>query len=161
MARKIERIIIHCAATPEGRDIKMETIKSWHVKGRGWSDIGYHYIIELDGSIRNGRPLERSGAHTKGHNATSIGVCYVGGVDKDKRPKDTRTEAQRDAMDKLIDSLRGEHPDATIHGHNEFANKACPSFDVSKEYGERTTKAPVKKAKAKTKASSAKDKPTT
>ena len=148
MARKIEKIILHCAATPEGRDVKTETIKSWHVKGNGWSDIGYHFVIELDGAVKNGRPLHRSGAHTKGgHNATSIGVCYVGGIDKDKKPKDTRTDAQRKAMDKLIADLKMDHPTATIHGHNEFAAKACPSFDVSKEYG--APKPKVKKAKSK------------
>lgn len=147
MARKIDKIILHCAATPEGRDVKTETIKSWHVKGNGWSDIGYHFVIELDGAVKNGRPLHRSGAHTKGHNATSIGICYVGGIDKDKKPKDTRTEAQRKAMDKLVDDLKMDHPTATIHGHNEFAAKACPSFDVSKEYG--APKPKVKKAKSK------------
>ena len=148
MARKIDKIIIHCAATPEGRDVKMETIKSWHVKGNGWSDIGYHYVIELDGSVKAGRPLHRSGAHTKGHNATSIGICYVGGIDKDKKPKDTRTEAQRKAMDQLVDELKMEHPTASVHGHNEFAAKACPSFDVSKEYGApKVTKAKAKKTK--------------
>ena len=104
--RKIDKIILHCAATPEGRDVKTETIKSWHVKGNGWSDIGYHFVIELDGTIRNGRPVERIGAHTKGHNATSIGICYVGGVDKNKTPKDTRNEAQRQSMDELIQSNR-------------------------------------------------------
>ena len=134
--RKIDKIILHCAATPEGRDIKMETIKSWHVKGNGWSDIGYHYVIELDGTIKEGRPMHRSGAHTKGHNATgSIGVCYIGGVDKNKKPKDTRTNAQRTAMDELIADLMKEHKGASVHGHNEFSAKACPSFDVSKEYG--------------------------
>jgi len=147
MARKIDKIILHCAATPEGRDVKTETIKSWHVKGNGWSDIGYHFVIELDGAVKNGRPLHRSGAHTKGHNATSIGICYVGGMDKDKNPKDTRTEAQRKAMDQLIADLKMDHPTATIHGHNEFAAKACPSFDVSKEYG--APKPKVKKAKSK------------
>ena len=145
--RKIDKIIIHCAATPEGRDVKTETIKSWHVKGNGWSDIGYHFVIELDGAVKNGRPLHRSGAHTKGHNATSIGICYVGGIDKDKKPKDTRTEAQRMAMDKLIADLKMDHPTATIHGHNEFAAKACPSFDVSKEYGAPKVKAAKAKAK--------------
>jgi N-acetylmuramoyl-L-alanine amidase len=153
MARKIDKIILHCAATPEGRDVKTETIKSWHVKGNGWSDIGYHFVIELDGAVKNGRPLHRSGAHTKGHNATSIGICYVGGMDKDKKPKDTRTEAQRKAMDQLIADLKMDHPTATIHGHNEFAAKACPSFDVSKEYG-----APKPKVKAKAKAESKKSK---
>ena len=146
--RTIDKIILHCAATPEGRDVKTETIKSWHVKGRGWSDIGYHFVIELDGTIRNGRPVERSGAHTKGHNATSIGICYVGGMDKNKTPKDTRNEAQRQAMDELIQSLRDIYPTATIHGHNEFAAKACPSFDVQKEYGHLNPKEAPKAKKA-------------
>ena len=86
--------------------------------------------------------------HTKGHNATSIGICYVGGMDKNKNAKDTRNEAQRAAMDKLIDSLREEYPEATIHGHNEFAAKACPSFDVQKEYGHLNEK-PKEAPKAK------------
>lgn len=133
--RTIDKIILHCAATKEGHDIKTETIKSWHVKGNGWSDIGYHYVIELDGTVKKGRPMHRSGAHTKGHNTGSIGVCYVGGIDIAKKPKDTRTEAQRTAMDELINELLVEYPNATIHGHNEFSAKACPSFDVQKEYG--------------------------
>jgi len=134
--RNIEKIIIHCSATPEGRDVKIETIKSWHVKGRGWCDIGYHYVIELNGLIKFGRPLEKSGAHTKGHNATSIGICYVCGIDKDKKPKDTRTEQQKEALIQLIDILLNDYPDATIHGHNEFSAKACPSFNVQKEFAE-------------------------
>lgn len=150
--RKIDRIILHCAATPEGRDVKTETIKSWHVKGNGWSDIGYHFVIELDGSVHNGRPIQRAGAHTKGYNATSIGICYVGGMDKNKTPKDTRNEAQRQAMDDLITSLLKEYPNATVHGHNEFAAKACPSFDVQKEYGHLNPKeAPKPKASTKPK----------
>ena len=146
--RTIDKIIIHCAATPEGRDVKTETIKSWHVKGRGWSDIGYHFVIELDGSVKTGRPIERIGAHVQGHNTGSIGVCYVGGVDADKKPKDTRTEAQRAAMDELISSLLEQYPGATVHGHNEFSAKACPSFDVAKEYGHLN---PKPKAKAESK----------
>ena len=133
--RTIDKIILHCAATKEGHDIKTETIKSWHVKGNGWSDIGYHYVIELDGTVKKGRPMHRSGAHTKGHNTGSIGVCYIGGIDIENKPKDTRTEAQRTAMDELINELLTEYPNATIHGHNEFSAKACPSFDVQKEYG--------------------------
>ena len=144
--RPIDKIILHCAATKEGHNIKTETIKSWHVKGRGWSDIGYHFVIELDGSVKTGRPIERIGAHVQGHNTGSIGVCYVGGVDADKKPKDTRTEAQRDAMDELISSLLEQYPGATVHGHNEFSAKACPSFDVQKEYGHLN---PTPKAKAK------------
>jgi len=133
--RKIDKIFIHCSATPEGRNVSMETIKSWHVKGRGWSDIGYHYVIELDGTLKHGRPLHRSGAGVRGHNAHSIHVCYVGGTDKDKNAKDTRTELQTTTMVNLLDHLTSEYPEATIHGHNEFAAKACPSFDVQKEFG--------------------------
>ena len=147
--RKIDKIILHCAATPEGRDIKMETIKSWHVKGNGWSDIGYHFVIELDGAVKNGRALHKMGAHTRGENAHSIGVCYVGGIDKNKNAKDTRTDAQKDSLNKLISALMLDHSEASVHGHNEFSAKACPSFDVQKEFG--VNKIVKKKSKAKSK----------
>ena len=142
--RKIDKIFIHCSATPEGRDVKTETIKSWHVKGNGWSDIGYHLVIELDGAVKEGRPMHRSGAGVRGHNAHSIHVCYIGGMDKDKNAKDTRTDAQRSSLDKVIENLKMDHPTASVHGHNEFAAKACPSFDVQKEYGTPKPKAKVK-----------------
>ena len=145
--RKIDKIFIHCSATPEGRDIKMETIKSWHVKGRGWRNIGYHFVIELDGTLKVGRPMEQMGAGVKGHNEHSIHVCYVGGLDKNKNPKDTRTQAQRETLNTIIGGLLKEYPDASVHGHNEFSNKACPSFDVQKEFGVPTIK--VKKATPK------------
>jgi len=145
--RKINKIFIHCSATPEGRDIKMETIKSWHVKGRGWRNIGYHFVIELDGLLRPGRPMEQMGAGVKGHNEHSIHVCYVGGLDKNKKAKDTRTQAQRETLNTIIGGLLKEYPDASVHGHNEFSNKACPSFDVQKEFGVPTIK--VKKATPK------------
>jgi len=130
--RKIDKIIIHCSATPEGRDVKMETIRDWHLK-RGWSDIGYHYVIELDGKIVPARPLERVGAHCKGENTGSIGICYVGGVDQDMNPKDTRTDAQRSALHSLLYDLTDNFAKASIHGHNEFSSKACPSFNVQTE----------------------------
>lgn len=132
MKRAINKIIIHCSATPEGRDVKTETIRAWHLK-RGWSDIGYHYVIELDGSICEGRPLERTGAHCKGHNTGSIGICYVGGVDEEMNPKDTRTDEQRSALHSLLFDLTDNFPKATVHGHNEFSSKACPSFNVQTE----------------------------
>lgn len=132
--RKIEKLIIHCSATREGQHISVDTIRKWHVEGRGWSDIGYHFIIGLDGSIEIGRPLYRSGAHTKGYNKYSIGICYIGGVEKDGRtPKDTRTEEQKSALRGLVSTLKGIYPEATVHGHREFAAKACPSFDVQAE----------------------------
>ena len=136
--RKINKIIIHCAATPEGKDYTVEQIRSWHTtpkpKGNGWRDIGYHFVIYRDGSVHPGRPIEQIGAHTSGYNVNSIGICYIGGCAKDgKTPKDTRTEAQRSALVKLVTELRAKFPGATVHGHNEFANKACPSFNVQKD----------------------------
>ena len=134
-SRKINKIILHCSATKEGQDISVDTIRKWHVDGRGWSDIGYHYIVSIDGKIEDGRPIDRSGAHTKGQNSNSIGVCYTGGVEKDgKTPKDTRNPEQLMALANLLDALMEMYPEATLHGHNEFAAKACPSFDVQKEY---------------------------
>jgi len=130
--RNIDKIIIHCSATPEGRDVSTETIRQWHLK-RGWSDIGYHYVIELDGKVVPGRPLERVGAHCRGENTGSIGVCYVGGVNEEMIPKDTRTEAQRAALHSLLFDLTDNFAGATIHGHNEFSSKACPSFNVQTE----------------------------
>lgn len=133
--RKINKIIIHCSATPEGRDIKTETIRNWHIKDNHWKDIGYHYVIELDGSIHIGRDENVIGAHCSGQNANSIGICYVGGLAKDgKAPKDTRTEAQRQSLIDLLKDLKAKYPSVTIHGHREFAAKACPCFDAKYEY---------------------------
>lgn len=129
--RKIDKIILHCTATPEGRDYTVEQIREWHVKGNGWQDIGYHFIIYRDGSIHEGRPLAVPGAHCYGHNVTSIGIAYVGGCTADgKTPKDTRTQQQREALYMLVDQLKARFPGITVHCHNEFANKACPSFKL-------------------------------
>ena len=135
--RKIDKIIIHCSATPEGKDYTVAQIREWHTlpkpKGNGWLDIGYHFVIYRDGSIHAGRPVEQSGAHCKGHNADSIGICYIGGCAADgKNPKDTRTPEQRVAMERLVRGLLKEYPEATVHGHNEFAAKECPCFDVGR-----------------------------
>ena len=97
--------------------------------------IGYHFVVYRDGSIHVGRAIEEVGAHCKGHNSISIGVCYIGGLSKKGKPKDTRTRDQKAAMQSLIEQLKEEFPLATIHGHNEFANKACPCFNVKKEWG--------------------------
>lgn len=132
--RRINEIIVHCTATPEGRDYTVADIRQMH-KAQGWVDIGYHYLIYRDGSIHEGRNVDLVGAHCQGHNAQSIGVCYVGGVARDgKTPKDTRTQAQKDALVHLLMQLVCLYPDATIRGHRDFAAKACPSFDATKEY---------------------------
>ena len=132
--RNINKIIIHCSATPEGKAFSVEDIRRWHLQ-RGFADIGYHFVIYLDGSVNVGRPLAKAGAHCKGNNAHSIGVCYIGGVATDgKTPKDTRTEAQKRSLVRLITELRQQFPNASVHGHREFANKACPSFNARDEY---------------------------
>ena len=126
-------IILHCSATREGQDIKAKTIKQWH-KDRGFDDIGYHYVIDLDGTIEKGREEDLVGAHCKGHNATSIGICYVGGCDKNMKPKDTRTPEQKRSMLSLVRKLVNKYkiPVTQIWAHHDFdKHKACPSFDVS------------------------------
>lgn len=133
--RKIDKIIIHCSATREGQDIPVETIKKWHIDGRGWSDIGYHFYIDINAKIWKGRDIQKIGAHCSGNNRSSIGICYCGGVEADgKTPKDTRTESQKESLLSVLKTLKAMFPDASIYSHNEFANKACPSFDASNEY---------------------------
>ena len=132
--RPITEIIIHCSATPEGRPHTAVQIDAWH-RRRGFTCIGYHYVILLDGTIETGRPVTQYGAHCTGHNMNSIGICYIGGMTKDnKTPKDTRTPAQKAALLQLLKSLKAQYPIATIHGHRDFAAKACPSFDATAEY---------------------------
>ena len=132
-SRSIDKIILHCSATPEGKDYYVDKIRSWHL-ANGWSDIGYHFVIYRDGTVHRGRPVEKIGAHTTGYNAHSIGICYIGGCSADgNTPKNTLTKAQRIALIRLLKELRVTYPMATIHGHNEFANKACPSFIVKND----------------------------
>lgn len=142
--RTIKEIIIHCSATPEGEDYTVDQIRQWHTtpkpEGRGWSDIGYHYVIYRDGSIHSGRAESISGAHTTGHNSKSIGICYIGGCPARSvkgwkyKSKDTRTPQQKLALVKLLKELKKKYPGAKIYGHRDFANKPCPSFDAKKEY---------------------------
>lgn len=133
--RKLNGIIVHCSATPEGKDFTVADITKWH-KARGFNTIGYHYVIYRDGSVHTGRPIEQIGAHCQGHNADTVGVCYIGGLASDgKTPRDTRTLAQKDALVNLLLSLKHKYPSISwIRGHRDFANKACPSFDATKEY---------------------------
>ena len=132
--RKITEIIVHCSATPEGQNFTVEDIDRWH-KQKGWQGIGYHYVIYLDGSVHKGRNEEVIGAHCLGHNAYSIGVCYIGGLDKwTKAHKDTRTDAQKQALIDLLKSLKEKYPNAIIYGHRDFSKKDCPCFDAKNEY---------------------------
>lgn len=131
--RTINSIIIHCTATKPLAHINVNDVRRWH-RERGFSDIGYHYLILVDGTIEVGIPLSAVGAHCQGHNAHSVGVCYVGGLNDKGKPADTRTPAQREAMRSLLISLKHRFPDAIIHGHRDFASKACPCFDATAEY---------------------------
>jgi len=131
--RDIDKIIVHCSATPECRDISAATIDKWH-KQRGWSGIGYHFVVKLDGTIEYGRMVDKVGAHCKGHNSTSIGICYIGGVDSDMNAKDTRTNEQVATLLELIRILKKMHPGVEVFGHRDFSTKECPSFDAKNEY---------------------------
>lgn len=131
--KPITEIIIHCTATPAGQNLTVADIGRYH-RHRGFETIGYHYLIHLDGTVERGRPTEYIGAHCLGHNAFSIGVAYVGGMDDRGYPCDTRTAAQRESLRGLVAELLKAYPRATVHGHCEFAAKACPCFDVKKEF---------------------------
>lgn len=137
--RYIKELILHCTATQEGQEVTTAQIDKWH-KAQGWAEIGYHYVIYLDGTVHKGRDEQKAGAHCEGHNSNSIGISYVGGVDKHNKPKDTRTKAQKLAMYKLVQQLLKKYNLTidNVYCHNNYTNaKACPSFaikDFRKEY---------------------------
>lgn len=133
--RPIEEIIIHCTGTVPSDLTTVEAVRRYHVDTLGWKDIGYHYLIYLDGSIHQGRPIDQAGAHCKNHNQRTIGICYVGGLDVNKKPKDTRTLRQVAAIRQLVQSLKVCFPTIKkVSGHYMYDNKPCPCFDVKKEF---------------------------
>ncbi|MDX0164404.1 N-acetylmuramoyl-L-alanine amidase [Sinorhizobium meliloti] len=154
--RPLNTIAVHCTATPEGKEYIVDTIRGWH-KQFGWSDIGYHFIVHLDGRVSTGRPLDKVGAHVAGHNTGSIGISYIGGCAADGRTaKDTRTAAQKASLRKLIGDLIKQYPTIRIvKGHRDFSPdtngdgkitarewlKACPCFDAIPEYADLIEKA--------------------
>lgn len=121
--RKITEIIIHCADTPDGKEFHAADIDQWH-KQRGWSGIGYHFVICTDGSVENGRGLEFIGAHAQGYNASSIGICMIG--------RDKFTRAQWTSLAALVDKLLARYPNTRVFGHYQLDQhgKTCPNFDV-------------------------------
>ncbi len=138
--RIINEIIVHCTANRAGTDIGVREIRCFHQEEKGWRDIGYHYVVRLDGTVERGRPISQPGAHCYGRNAHSIGVAYVGGLDKEGKPCDTRTPAQKAALLKLIFNLCKMYH-ASVSGHNDYARKACPCFDARKEYSKISAQA--------------------
>lgn len=134
--RPITHIVVHCAATPPSADIGAKEIRQWHL-AKKWTDIGYHFVIRRNGTLEAGRPLETPGAHVEGHNANTIGICMVGGVDKggpEGKPQNNFTDAQWATLKPLVAKLSAQFPAALIWGHRDFpgVTKACPSFDAKK-----------------------------
>lgn len=145
MKKELKYLVIHCTATPQGREVTSDNIRAWHLapypKGRGWKQVGYTDLIHLDGTVE--RLVDNNedawvdnweitnGA--KGYNSVSRHIVYAGGCDKRMKPKDTRTEAQRNALTEYLLNFHRKHPKVKIVGHSDFpgVNKACPSFDVS------------------------------
>lgn len=127
----IRFLTIHCAATPEGRDVLAETINDWDRAKFG--QVSYHHVITLDGVDHRTLPDDRKGAHVGGHNTGNIGVCYVGGVDANGNPKDTRTDAQKATLKRLVAGYQHDDPGIVVRGHRDWpdVHKACPSFDVA------------------------------
>ena len=145
--RTFEAIALHCSATPPSMDLGACVIEKWHV-ARGWSQIGYHFVLRRDGTVERGRPMHLAGAHVKGHNEYTVGVCYVGGVDENNEPQDNMTDAQHAAFVELVEKLRDVFGPLEVWGHRDFPHvrKACPSFEVVDKFGklwclghERTT----------------------
>ena len=141
---KLKFLVLHCTATPEGREVSSDDIRAWHTNpvskgGRGWSQVGYTDLIHLNGEVErlvdnnedaNVDPWEITNG-AKGYNSISRHVVYVGGVVADgKTTKDTRTKAQKAAMEAYVKEFHKRHPNVRIIGHREVAAKDCPSFDV-------------------------------
>jgi N-acetylmuramoyl-L-alanine amidase len=134
LSRPVNKLIIHCSATPPSMDVGVYEIKKWHTdkkpRGNGWSDIGYHWVIRRDGTIEDGRDVNKIGAHTKGYNTGSLGLCLVGGVNGVNDADANFTDKQWHSLELMARGIKAMIPHITIHGHNEYANKSCPSFSV-------------------------------
>ena len=124
-------IFVHCSATQRNKNFTVDDIRRWH-KAQGWSDVGYHAVVLRDGTVQPGRPETTVGAHTFRHNGNSLGICYIGGIGDDHRPQDTRTDEQRTALILKVREWMTTYniPVERVYGHYEFANKACPCFDM-------------------------------
>lgn len=128
--RMIDSIVVHCSATPPTMDVTAKDIDRWH-RERGFLKIGYHYVIRRDGTVEKGRPIKEPGAHAKGHNRHSIGICLIGGVKADgETPQFNFTSAQMESLNQLVKEIDLDFPDIEIKGHNELSHKECPCFDV-------------------------------
>ena len=131
----VKYLIVHCSYTPESMDIGKSDIDRWH-REKGWMMIGYHKVIKRDGTVEDGRPLSKSGAHVRGMNRTSIGICLIGGMNRSKDGPDLNyTDEQMKSWRSLLDDLKEDYPTAKVRGHTDFdKGKTCPNFDAGKWY---------------------------
>ena len=131
----VDFIVIHCSATKASADIGRKEIDRWH-REKGWLEIGYHFVIRRDGTRELGRPEDKPGAHARGFNERSLGICMVGGVDDKLKPEANFTTAQFRELAKLVSELKAKYPKAKVLGHRDLpdVNKACPSFDAPNWY---------------------------
>ena len=152
--RNIKRIFVHCTAGPQNQTV--ETIKNYWKSHNGWTNPGYHYIIKANGEIVNLQPEEKISNGVAGYNSTSINVCYIGGVDKNGKPIDNRTDAQKESLIKILKELKSRYPDAEIMGHRDIWGpdqkkwkKWCPCFDAKTEYAHIMDPEPEEKEEEK------------
>jgi len=128
---KTDMIVIHCSATPADMDIGVEKIKHWHVVENGWDDIGYHYVIKRDGTLEVGREEHRTGSHARAVNGTSIGICMIGGSNKEGAWENNFLPEQFDTLKQILETLKDKYDIKKIIGHYEVDDKKkCPSFNV-------------------------------
>jgi len=133
--REISELIIHCTDTYADMDIHIDTVRRWHVDDNGWSDVGYHFLINRSGEVELGRAEEVAGAHAAGRNAKSIGVAMVGGKARDNEQATNFSVSQWHALEKLVTDLVERYPAAEVIGHNDCSAKACPTFNVKAWWG--------------------------
>lgn len=130
MRKSTDFIVVHCAATKPSMDIGKKEIDQWHRK-KGWLMIGYHFVIRRDGTVEKGREVDEVGAHVFNHNANTVGICLVGGVNDNMEPETNFTPAQYDSLETLVYQLKALYPEAQLRGHCDFdKGKACPTFNV-------------------------------
>ena len=129
--RDITHAIVHCSATRPSQNTTVEDIRRWHTQ-RGWYDIGYHWVITRKGVAEAGRPMNQVGAHTKGHNLKSIGVCLVGGLSEELVPDFNYTHKQMLKLHELLRAWKASYPGLRVRGHRDMpgVTKACPCFNV-------------------------------
>lgn len=136
--KDINYIVVHCSATQPSSKCNFGVIRDWHMNDNGWSDIGYHFVIERDGTLVEGRSLDRAGAHVKGHNSESWGICLVGGIDKLGKGEFNFTKEQINTLGNIVALLKRTAPSAEVLGHRDFpgVSKECPCFGVKDWWGE-------------------------